>query len=57
MLCNTCRSLEELHLQGRMCEHRVGGMASHQQLRRPDQSAPLRVLSLTAGMQVCRGTL
>ena len=57
MLCDPCRSLQELHLQGRMSVRKVGGMASREQLRRPDQSAPLRILSLTKGMQVRKDTL
>lgn len=56
-LCKPCRSLQELHLQGRMCMPEVDALASHQQLRRPERSAPLRVLSLTEGMQVRRDPL
>ena len=55
-LCGPCRSLQELHLQGRIYTRTEDVMASHQQLRRPEQSATLRVLSLTEGMQVRRDT-
>ena len=55
ILCDLCRGLQVLHLQSRMGA--LGGASSRKVLRCLEQSAALRVLSLTRGMQVRRDTL